>query len=102
MPVERCPRRINWRNFDNAVGFPDGSVACGMHDSKSNLWFSSLGSGISRYDGTKAQVFTEKDGLLDNMVNAIAQDNSGNIYVTTEGGICRFDGQIWRTIVFAY
>ncbi len=38
------------------------------------------------------QHYTVKDGLLHSFVNDIVQDNRGNIWVATGGGLCMFNG----------
>jgi signal transduction histidine kinase/CheY-like chemotaxis protein/streptogramin lyase len=38
-----------------------------------------------------------RDGLSNNRINLILQDQDGSIWVTTDKGISRFDGQTWTT-----
>jgi ligand-binding sensor domain-containing protein len=48
---------------------------------------------VSRYDGIMFQNFTADNGLPDNEVHSIAQDQSGKIWVASGGGVSYFDGQ---------
>jgi len=74
-------------------------------DRTGNLWFGTNGLGVYRYDGTSSREgrprltnFSEKDGLCNNFVQCIVQDDSkgehkGEIWFGTRfGGISRFDG----------
>ena len=69
------------------------SVKCQLQDKAGNLWFSTGGEGVYRFDGTSFTNFTTKDGLLDNDVSAIIEDKSGNLVFGTKGGVCKYDGK---------
>ena len=43
------------------------------------------------------QTFTEADGLADDYVLSIAEDDEGNIWFGTNNGVSRFDGENWET-----
>lgn len=60
-------------------GVVSGNVGCELQDKAGNLWFSTGGEGVYRYDGISFTNFTTKDGLSSNDVSAITQDKSGNI-----------------------
>ena len=51
-----------------------------------------LGGGLCRYDVVKDRftTFTERDGLTDNSINSIIEDNAGNLWLGTGNGLCRF------------
>ena len=67
-----------------------------LEDSKGNLWFGSIGSGVYRYDGKSFQNFTTKDGLPNNEIVCIYEDNIGNIWFGANGGASRYDGKSFR------
>ncbi len=73
-------------------GAASGNVTCELQDRDGNLWFSTTGEGIYRFDGKSFTNFTSKDGLSDNTTRAIIQDKSGNILIATNAGICKYDG----------
>lgn len=62
-------------------------------DKAGNLWFGTTGEGVYRYDGKLFSQFTVKDGLSNNTVWCMAEDNNGNIWCGTDKGISRFDGK---------
>jgi hypothetical protein len=62
-----------------------------VQDREGLLWFSTFGSGVSRYDGQTFTTFTTQDGLAHNSVTAIAQDGEGALWFTTKaGGVTRY------------
>ena len=69
-----------------------------FQDTKNNYWFSSNGEGVYRYDGKTIVHFTTHDGLANDTVRHIQEDKLGNIYVSTFGGINKFDGQKITTL----
>jgi ligand-binding sensor domain-containing protein len=74
-------------------GVVSGNVGCELQDKAGNLWFSTSGEGVYRYDGKSFTNFTTKDGLSSNDVSAITQDKSGNILFGTNRGMCKYDGK---------
>lgn len=48
---------------------------------------------MSRYDGKLFTNFTTAQGLANNKVRSIIEDNNGNIWFATDGGVSRYDGR---------
>lgn len=69
-----------------------------FQDSKNNYWFSSNGQGVFRFDGKNILNFTKKHGLSSDTTRQIQEDKLGNIYISTFGGINKFDGQKISTL----
>ncbi|MDD5537392.1 MAG: hypothetical protein PHF12_00320 [Candidatus Omnitrophica bacterium] len=61
-------------------------------DSHGNVWFSSRGRGVTRYDGKDWRLFTSKDGLGTGGINTIFEDKDGVIWFDGSTGISSFDG----------
>jgi signal transduction histidine kinase/ligand-binding sensor domain-containing protein len=72
-------------------------------DRKGSLWVGSLGDGLRRVldpspirghriaqFGPEAEQFTQKDGLLSDLVTALLEDREGNVWVGTFQGLDRF------------
>jgi len=76
----------------------DKSIWSIFQDKNNNFWFGSNGQGVYRYDGKTILHFTTKDGLCHNQIRRIQDDKSGNIYFTTGGEICKFDGETFTTL----
>lgn len=69
-----------------------------FQDSKNNYWFSSNGQGIFRYDGKNIINFTKKHGLSNDTTRQIQEDKLGNIFISTFGGISKFDGKSFSNL----
>ncbi len=66
----------------------------GIHeDDAGNFWLGSVGGGLFKLDREFRQLenFTRKDGLCDNTVYGILEDNSGYLWISTLNGLSRFD-----------
>jgi ligand-binding sensor domain-containing protein len=84
-----------------------------LEDSKGNMWFGSIGSGVYHYPSASLraggknlsagkagiQNFTTKDGLLNNDVVSIYEDKAGNIWFGVFGGVSRYDGKSFRNYI---
>lgn len=82
--------------FFTSYGVDDGlaieSVSSGFKDSNNNLWFATLGGGVSKFDGTTFTTYDMRHGLNNTLVRSVAQDNSGNLYFGTAAGLSMYDG----------
>lgn len=74
------------------------NIQCGVEDAAGNLWFGTYGEGLYRYDGSTFIQFTTKEGLNSNKIWSAATDSSGNLWLGTDNGICRFDGQTFTAV----
>ncbi|MDA0746175.1 MAG: PDZ domain-containing protein, partial [bacterium] len=62
-----------------------------------DLWVGTRMYGIFRYDGEIWIQYDVKNGLADNFVQSISEGKDGSIWVSTNRGVSRFDGQSWTT-----
>ncbi|MBC8231179.1 response regulator [bacterium] len=104
-----------FRTFTVQDGLPSNTISTIYEDSKGNLWLGtwhpiadtwwggtgdpssySKGAGVCRYDGTAFQIFTTKDGLVDDRVTAIYEDDKGHLWFGTANGVSEFDGKTFR------
>ena len=63
-----------------------------FEDSKGNYWFGSDREGVCRYDGKSFTYFSTKDGLRDNQIRTIQEDQQKNIWFATRYGVSKYDG----------
>lgn len=70
-----------------------------LEDSKGNMWFGSIGSGVYYFDGKAFQNFTTKEGLPNNEITSIYEDKASNIWLGTNGGISRYDGKTFQNFI---
>jgi signal transduction histidine kinase/ligand-binding sensor domain-containing protein/DNA-binding response OmpR family regulator len=82
--IDRTNKRHEFYNAENPVRF--------IHeDKKGNLWAASEGSGLLLFDKKtkKFRAFTEEEGLSNNSVLNILEDNNGNLWLSTFNGLSR-------------
>jgi len=78
--------KANFTNFNTEQGLALSSVARGYMDKKGNLWFGTVGGGVSRYDGKSFITYSTAQGLAHNAVLSITEDKKGNLWFGTFGG----------------
>ncbi|MBI1924255.1 hypothetical protein HYR99_08385, partial [Candidatus Poribacteria bacterium] len=74
-------------------------------DRNGDMWFATTGGGVyrvvyperSRRDRKTLTRFTTAQGLPSNIAWGTWTDRRGNLWVRTEGGLCRYDGNTFRT-----
>lgn len=78
---------------DKASGIGSNRIVTIYLDSKNILCVGTFGGGLNLYDRqTESFIqFTEKDGLAGNTVMAITEDRNGNLWISTNNGISKFD-----------
>jgi len=72
--------RDHWRTYDAMDGLAPGQVRSLLLDREGNLWVGAWSGGVSRYDGQTFTTFTTREGLADNRVASIFQDQYMEIY----------------------
>ena len=62
-------------------------------DKRGNFWIGTEGGGLNLFDRAtgKFTAFTTKEGLADNVVGGITEDESGKLWLGTQKGISQFD-----------
>jgi len=87
-----------WR-YTYDVGQPRGissnSVFSILPGKNEALWIGTGGGGLNRFDPAREVFthFTSRDGLANDVVYGILQDNRGHLWLSTNKGISRFDIQ---------
>lgn len=65
-----------------------------FEDSQGRIWMGGWsGGGLSCYDGKELVNYTKANGLPDENVQSIVEDDDGNLWIGTMQGLCRFDGE---------
>ena len=64
-----------------------------FEDKNGIMWLGTLGGGLNKFDKKSGtfKYYTEKDGLANNMVYCMLEDNDGNLWLTTNNGISKFN-----------
>lgn len=70
-------------------------INCILQSKDGDIWLGSNGNGLYKYlesNGKSTFVqFKESDGLLDNVIYGILEDESGSLWMSTDKGICAFN-----------
>jgi ligand-binding sensor domain-containing protein/two-component sensor histidine kinase len=83
----------NFRHDDrNPNSLSDDHVTSFYDDGYNKLWIGTEGGGLNEFDKKTEQfvAFTTKAGMPDNSIYGILADNSGNLWLETNKGICKF------------
>lgn len=84
----------NFSYFNKLQGLKQSNIYSIIQDRNKNMWISSEGGGVSKYDGKYFTNYSTKNGLAGNDVRSILEDHHGNIWFGTYGnGLSRFDGK---------
>lgn len=84
--------KFRLHNKENSK-LPNDLTLCILKDRSGNIWVGTFSGGLSLFDVKTNQFinFSEKDGLNNATVYAIAEDKQGKIWVSTNKGISSFD-----------
>ena len=82
----------NTNSFKKYI-FQDNTISAFYKDKDGNLWVGTNTNGIyfCKPDGTIINTYNISSGLPSNRIQAIIEDNSGIIWISSNGGISRFD-----------
>ncbi|MBK9291033.1 MAG: response regulator [Bacteroidetes bacterium] len=79
---------LNFRHIGIADGLPNSTVTVIHQDRFGFMWFGTR-EGLVRYDGISMREpwfsLPEKSGMIDRMITGIAEDSSGNLFVSVWG-----------------
>ena len=62
-------------------------LGSGIQDRSGNLWLTSAGDGLYFFNGQSFIHYTKEDGLDNNIVYSVLEDQQGNIWVGTKTGL---------------
>ena len=71
-------------------------------DTKKNIWIGTLGGGVNCYDPktNKFVHYTKSDGLANNIVYDILEDNNGHLWMSTNFGLSMFNPKTKKFVNF--
>ncbi len=83
----RFMRYLNQPENDKSLS--NNTVVSLFNDSRNHFWIGTLG-GLNYFDPQTGNFYaiTEDNGLPNNVINAIEQDDDGNLWVSTNRGLC--------------
>jgi ligand-binding sensor domain-containing protein/serine phosphatase RsbU (regulator of sigma subunit) len=82
----------NFKNYNTAEGLPQSQVLCIYQDHKGYMWFGTNAGGVGKYDGNKFSTISENDGLINNVVFSIVENNKNELVFGTSKGLSVYNG----------
>lgn len=81
-----------------AQGYRPNYVVSMLLDQKDRLWIGTWGAGLSMFDTKTLQFrnFTAQNGLPGNYILALKEGPFGNLWIGTNSGLSRFDGEVFE------
>ncbi|MFC2076170.1 two-component regulator propeller domain-containing protein [candidate division KSB1 bacterium] len=87
---------VNWgKSSSNFFGIDSSEIRVVRADGFENFWLGTR-DGVYRYDWTEFDHFTKTDGILDNVVTAIAEGGPNELWVGTTLGPSLYSNQTWE------
>lgn len=74
-------------------GILSDKAGCIFEDSKKNIWFGTHGGGLALFNKktNKFKYWTEKNGLINNVIYGILEDDKNNLWISTNKGLSCFN-----------
>jgi ligand-binding sensor domain-containing protein/signal transduction histidine kinase/CheY-like chemotaxis protein len=85
--------RLKGNGLEKVKGSSEASVNCMMQDSKGEVWIGQGYEGLLNYNPATRQFKnynSSNAGLNNNKVLGILEDGNGNLWLSTENGLCKF------------
>lgn len=82
---------LSYENKKITIEKAETSVRSLFLDSKNSLWIGTIGEGVFQIKEGKYKNYTTKEGLRDNTIYCIAEDDQGRIWLGTDKGLSRIE-----------
>ncbi|MDQ3046550.1 MAG: hypothetical protein M3R27_03310, partial [Bacteroidota bacterium] len=82
-------QQLNIKNFTIEEGLPQSQILDLFQDKSGIIWLTTNGGGVSRFDGMKFHNYSTRDGLNNNRVYSVYEDNE-RILIGTATGLNSF------------
>jgi ligand-binding sensor domain-containing protein/signal transduction histidine kinase len=90
----KLPADIHFEHYTPLEGLSSGQVRSILQDSFGFIWIGTP-DGLNRFDGKQFDIYRHKaedsNSITNNIVNALALDARGRVWVATNKGLCFFD-----------
>ncbi|MFN8401614.1 MAG: two-component regulator propeller domain-containing protein [Anaerolineales bacterium] len=87
--------KISYFRYDQTEksSLNNNSVLCIYQDTQGTIWIGTHGGGLSRFNSETETFthFTEQEGLANNVVYGILEDETGKLWLSTNFGLARFN-----------
>ncbi|MDY0200281.1 MAG: two-component regulator propeller domain-containing protein [Tenuifilaceae bacterium] len=80
-----------FRKWMPEEGLPKQKITTFFIDNESNIWFGTAGEGVYYYNHKRVYNINKEDGLSDNYIYKISQDDKNRIWIATDYGLNIYD-----------
>jgi ligand-binding sensor domain-containing protein/serine phosphatase RsbU (regulator of sigma subunit) len=87
----------NFKNYNTKEGLPQSQVLAIYQDHKGYMWFGTNGGGVGKYNGNIFSAISENEGLANNVVYSIAENNKNELLFGTMKGLSVYNGLTFKT-----
>ena len=84
--------KANFTVFTTDQGLALDGIQSAFADRRGNLWFGTIGGGLSKYDGKNFTTYSVDQGLSGVQPTCIIEDKKGNMWISTANGLSKYDG----------
>jgi signal transduction histidine kinase/ligand-binding sensor domain-containing protein len=84
-------------NYKTKQGLPSNLISSIAMDPYGNLWLTSTGGAVSKFDGKSFTNFNRSQGLGSNVIFTVLVDGLGSLWFGTSGGLTHYNGYRFRT-----
>lgn len=102
-----CTEMIHSKEHVNETSLIDSTLAVSLNfksgiraifqDSKGNYWFGSHDEGVAIFNGKSVEYITVDEGLAENNIRSIQEDQNGSIWIETARGASVYENGIIKT-----
>ena len=90
-------------NFTMKDGLSSNTIFKILKSGEKELWFTTVGGGLSYFDGTHFHKITKEQGNPAETVLSIAEDSKGTLWIGSEGdGLFKYDRNVFENISKKY
>ena len=82
----------NFKNYNTEQGLPQSQVLTIFQDHSGNMWFGTNSGGAGKFNGNKFTTISDNEGLINNAVYSIIENDKNEIVFGTSKGISVFNG----------
>lgn len=86
----------NFKNYNTKQGLPQSQVLGIFQDHNGVMWFGTNSGGVGKFDGNNFTTISDNDGLINNNVYSIAENDANELLFGTSKGLSVYNGVSFR------
>ena len=86
LSLHLCAVRYPFINYRSSDGLPQSNVTAMLQDPDGYIWIGTQ-SGIGKFDGTRFEIITTREGLAGNYITDLELARDGDIWIASQEGL---------------